>query len=470
MRKTFLFLSIVLIVGLVGMYLWLGSIKNKIFITQGKTVVSLRGVHEHFADKTPVNILLLGYGGGNHDGAYLTDSMMVVHIEPKLSKIVLISIPRDIWIKIPTDETTSGYWKINAGYTIGMDDQSYPNKQAQFKRQDGAGHMAEYLVSQITGFPIEYFIGMDFNGFTRVIDALGGVDITVETAFTDSQYPIDGKETDLCGYQPSAIATLDAQLVRTSPELVYPCRYETLHFDGGREHMDGARALAYVRSRHSPQDGTDFGRAKRQRNLLLAVRQKLLSVAFLPRMFSFMATLGDDFKTDLSPGDAKTLVENATTLKNTYEVKTLSIQDYLVDATSNDGQAILEPAEGLDNWTSIHNVIQDSISASAGQVAAIVRVKNGTAIPGLAGLAVNRLKDKGMRTLEPVDNVEQKVQQTTITVFDKNVNKGDLDALKNEFGIDTLFYSPATQSLYNVLVTVGNDYNLKEGKKILNEP
>ncbi|MDE2025820.1 MAG: LCP family protein, partial [Patescibacteria group bacterium] len=277
-------------------------------------------------NKTAINIALLGYGGGNHDGAYLTDSIMVVHIDPKTQKVFLISIPRDIWVKIPTNGTDGNYWKINASYELGLDDADYPNKQTQFKGTDGGGHLAEYMVSQITGLPINYFVGMDFSGFKHTIDTLGGVDITVETAFTDSQYPIDGKETDLCGHDPSEIPQLDQQAASTSPELVYPCRYENLHFNAGKQHMDGETALSYVRSRHSLQDGTDFGRAKRQRNLLVAVKQKIFSAGFIPQIIPFISSLGDDFRTDLALDDVKTFLANANVL-NTYQVQTLALTD-----------------------------------------------------------------------------------------------------------------------------------------------
>ena len=452
-----------------GFYLWFHGITKKIFIPHGQTAVQINSIQEHLATKTPITIVLLGYGGGTHDGAYLTDSMLAIHIDPKQQKITLISVPRDLWVKIPTDGPTSSYWKINAAYEIGLDDVSYPNKQSQFKGQDGGGHLAEYMVSEVVGFPVDYFVGMDFSGFKHTIDTLSGVDITVETAFTDTQYPIDGKEADLCGHQPSEIPLLDAQAASTSPELVYPCRYENLHFDSGLQHMDGERALSYVRSRHSLQDGTDFGRAKRQRNLLIAVKQKILSPTFIPQIIPFITSLGDDFKTDLSSGDIETLLSNVASL-NKYTIDTLSIQDYLADANSNDGQAILQPKDGLDNWTSIHTYITDTISGKPQQTSALVRVENGTSIPGLAGLAVNRLKNENIKTLDPKNYDSQTYQQTTITVYDKNISQADLDTIKKEFGTNILTYDSSKQSEYNVLVIVGNDYNEKEGKKILNEP
>src|SRR5579859_2099807 len=343
---------------------WIHGITKKIFIPQTKSVVAnINSIQQSINDKTPINILLLGYGGGNHDGAYLTDSIMVVHIDPKVKKVFLISVPRDMWVKIPTNGTEGSYWKINAAYELGLDDNNYPNKQQQFTGQDGGGHLAEYMLSQVTGFPIQYFVGMDFTGFKHTIDTLGGVNLTVEKTFNDYEYPIDGKETDLCGHQPSEIPALDAQATQSAVETIYPCRYEHLHFNAGYQHMDGEQALSYVRSRHSLEDGTDFGRAKRQRNLLVAVKQEIFSLDFISKVLPFMTSLGDDLRTDLTLDDVKTFLSNAQVL-NKYSVETLALTDknYLTNAFSSDGQAILIPQAGQDNYVAIHNWITDTVN------------------------------------------------------------------------------------------------------------
>lgn len=475
MRKVAIYITIIVFIlcALLAIsYIWIHGVTKKIFILPTKTITTpVNSLQKNFDNNSPINILLLGYGGGTHDGAYLTDSMMVVHIDPKTQKVFLISIPRDIWIKIPTNGTDGNYWKINAAYELGLDDTSYPNKQEQFKGADGGGRLAEYIVSQVTGFPITYFVGMDFSGFKHTIDTLGGVDINVETAFTDPEYPIDGKEADLCGHQPSEIPTLDAQATQSAVETVYPCRYENLHFDAGLQHMDGEKALSYVRSRHSLQDGTDFGRAKRQRNLLVAVKAKIISPGFIPKIIPFISSLGDDLRTDLSMEDVTTLLDHSSTL-NKYQITTLALtdQNFLTDTFSDDGQSVLEPKDGLDNWTPVHTYLSGILNGNPQPIPAVVQVENGSTIPGLAGLAVNRLKNDNLQVLDPI-NSQARNEQTSITVFDRNVAAGDLDTLKNEFGITTITYvKPTGQAKYNVLVIVGADYNAKEGKKVLNEP
>lgn len=468
MKKVFIVLIIFLLTAAGASYFWLNRITNKIFIPNVKTnTASTNTIQQSFDDKKPINIVLLGYGGGNHDGAYLTDSIIAVHIDPKTQKVFLISIPRDTWVKIPTNGTEGGYAKINAAYQIGLDDEGYPDKQDQFKGPAGGARMAEYAVSQVTGFPVSYFVGVDFSGFTRTIDTLGGVDIVVEKTFDDYQYPIEGKETESCGLAETDIATFSAQLASPSATITeldaFPCRFEHLHFDNGQQHMDGTTALKYVRSRHSLQDGTDFGRAQRQRNLLVAVKQKVFSAGFIPQVIPFMTSLGDDLRTDLALDDVRVFLQNISTLNN-YQIVSLSItdQDYLQDAVSSDGQSILVSKDGTDNWTSVHNWLKDEFTGKQRPVSAIVLVENGTRVAGLALQATGRLRDVNIQVLDPVNAVNRDNQITTITVYDKDIEQTDVDKLKKEFGVTSVTFATPTQVDYNVLVTVGNDYGKKQ--------
>jgi len=375
MKKIFIGLGILIVIVSAACYLWIHSVTNKIFIPHTKVASSapLNSIQQSLVDKTPINILLLGYGGGNHDGTYLTDSMIAVHIDPKTQKVFLISIPRDIWVKIPTDGNDGSYSKINAAYSDGLDDTDYPNKLPQFTGADGGGRLAEYIVQQVTGVPMEYFIGMDFSGFTHTIDTLGGVDIDVQIAFDDYQYPIEGMEDATCGLSDDQIASFSAALASPSATIsdqdAFPCRYEHLHFDAGEQHMDGTTALKYVRSRHSLQDGTDFGRAQRQRNLIVAVKKKIFAPSFIPQIIPFISSLGDDMKTDLSPDDVKTVVQNIQIL-NKYQIVSLALtdQNYLEDAVSDDGQDILESKDGVDNWKSVHNWLKNEFNGSPTKV------------------------------------------------------------------------------------------------------
>ncbi len=222
-KIVFCILGLVIIFGLFTFFK-LRDASNKIFLGSSSSVAASGLLASDFQNKTPFNIVLLGYGGGNHDGAYLTDSIIVVHIDPSNKIVTLISVPRDIWVKIPTNGVTGDFWKINAAYELGLDDNDYPNKQSLFLGPSGGGNMAKYVIGQVTGLPIDRFVALDFSGFKNTIDTLGGVDINVQTAFTDTEYPIDGKENDLCGHSPSDLPMLEAEATQSAVESVFPCR------------------------------------------------------------------------------------------------------------------------------------------------------------------------------------------------------------------------------------------------------
>ena len=198
------------------------------------------------------NFLLLGVSGGDREGKDLTDTIIFASLDIRTGDTVLISIPRDLWIP-------SLRAKINTAYHYGEE------------RQPGIGGflLAKSSLTEAIGQPVDFVVLIDFSGFAKAIDVIGGLDIQVDTSFIDSKFPIPGKETDPCE----------------------PCRYETISFTKGLQHMDGATALKFVRSRQAEGDEcTDFARSKRQENLISAFKQKILSsptkIFQLKRIFS----------------------------------------------------------------------------------------------------------------------------------------------------------------------------------------
>src|SRR3990170_5959163 len=127
------------------------------------------------------NVLVLGKGGEGHAGANLTDTIIFTSFSHQDTGLTLISVPRDIWVP----EIRA---KLNAAYFWG--------KQ---KEEWGGLTLTKSLVEDILGQPIHYAVVLDFNGFKKVIDVLGGIEVEVERAFVDEKYPIEGKENDECG-------------------------------------------------------------------------------------------------------------------------------------------------------------------------------------------------------------------------------------------------------------------------------
>jgi LCP family protein required for cell wall assembly len=271
-----------------------------------------------------VNLLVLGYGGGGHAGAYLTDSMMVISLIPNSGSTTLLSVPRDSWVEVPL--ASGQYGKINSAYEWGL-----ANGYAGFPPgKQSAGAVAAQAVSDITGLDVPYWLTMDFQGFRKLVDALGGVTIAVPTAFT-AQYP---RNDD---------SSIDAS-------------WETIHFNTGAQHMDGERAIEYARARYvldPPSEGTDFARSVRQQLLLRAILARARQVSAWSRLAGAAAALRGALTTNLSLLDLARFVQKMD-FHHAHHIG-LSTQNVLVNGTSVDGQAILLPASG--DWGTVRQYV-----------------------------------------------------------------------------------------------------------------
>jgi len=306
--------------------------------------------------KNIYNILLLGYGGGMHQGAYLTDTMIVAHVDLEKKKAVLISIPRDIWVKVPT-RSDSFYSKINAVYQMGLFPEDYPDLDRKYISSENPSGLVKKVVGDVTGLKIDYYVAVDFQGFVNAIGTLGGVDINVTNSFTDPEYPIEGKEDDLCGKKEEDLPELD-KIATESAVLAFPCRYETVTFTKGLTQMDGETALKFARSRHSLEDGGDFRRAQRQQQVIDAVKNKVLSINFIPKIVPFIDELGDHITTDVKAD--RFILEGPNASK--YSIATYVISDeFMTQTRSENGQYIIVPRTGIDDWDEIHTVISNRL-------------------------------------------------------------------------------------------------------------
>lgn len=308
----------------------------------------------------PYSILLLGYGGGTHDGGLLTDSIMLAQIRPHDEEVRLISIPRDLWTPIPISEEENESRKINEAYAVGSDDKKYPDKKVEFTGEAGGGEMAKYVVEQVTGIKPDYFAAIDFDGFTKIIDSLGGIEVKVTQTFDDPYYPIEELKNDTCGKSEEEMVALEATMSGDKLEQQYTCRYENLHFDKGVQHMDGTTALKYARSRHSTVGGGDFNRAERQKLVIAAIRDKIINIGFIPKIMPTIQTLTRHITTDI---DFATMSELITKIPEVADYKIVSIaltdDNILQNARASTGQAILSPKKGETDFSEVQEFIEN---------------------------------------------------------------------------------------------------------------
>lgn len=420
--------------------------------TSASTSVDKQGSEE----KHVFNILLLGYAGPTLQGGYLTDSMILLHANIKDNIVMLISIPRDLWVKIPVAEGELVSKKINTAYSVGLSDKSYPNKSSRFMGESGGGNMVKYVVGRALGMDIDYYVALDFKAFVDVVDAIGGVEVRVDKTVDDREYPREGYEDDTCGRSEEELVDLDQKLATISALQYFPCRYEHLIIPAGMQQLDGVTALKFVRSRHGVYDGSDFGRADRQQKLLIAVKDKVLSLSFIPKIPGLLDSLSDKIRTDI-PYDFFTKLLTERIKFDDYQIRhlVLSDQNFLQSDFSTDRQYILRP-EGND-WSDLQDWIDTLITVKRSQYPQIF-VKNAAGIEGLASTAAERLSARGLG-VEEVSNASISGQLTTDIV----VKQGSVDGLilfqiEEEFNTQVKSVSPKPSDTSVMEINLGSDY------------
>lgn len=306
-----------------------------------------------------INILLLGIGGANHEGGQLTDTIMVASIKPSTKTMGLLSIPRDLVAPI----NGLGWNKINLAHAVG--------KIANPETKDAGPKLAEETIANVTGLTINYYIKADFAGFTKIIDALGGVRVYVPTAFTDYQYPDSNY-----GYEPVSFST-------------------------GWQDFDGSRALKYARSRHGTAgEGSDFARARRQQDILQALQGRITALSTLlnpSKIINLADIVGANIATDMEIWESLKLFELAKDVntKNINHVVLSNNENGLLAAElGEDGAYLLRPRLGSDDFSEIKmaaaNMLGENATGAAEKKQELpvkktkLAIQNGTNYPGLA--------------------------------------------------------------------------------------
>ncbi|HEX6537576.1 MAG TPA: LCP family protein [Candidatus Dormibacteraeota bacterium] len=224
--------------------------------------------------KQPFTLLLLGSDNdAKYGGQLLTQSMILCRVDPVTKQVVMLSIPRDLYVPL----STGGNNKIDYAYSYGQASAAVATVENDFQVH------------------VDHYAWIGLLGLVNLIDKVGGIDVVATNPVLDDFYP-----QDLTGNNPYA--------------------YERVAVLPGAQHLTGMQALEYVRSRHG-DIRSDFGRSQRQQQVLLALRAKakLLGLADLPSIADAMA---NDFNTDMSLSDVAALLPIASNvqLANVHQV------------------------------------------------------------------------------------------------------------------------------------------------------
>ena len=375
-RKTWKIILISIVVVLLGIGIWLGtsaySAMKKITALSGDSlfnVFSKSSQEIKGQSEGRTNILLLGMGGANHPGGTLSDTVMVVSIDWQTKKMAMISLPRDLWVKVPGN----GYSKLNGAYSHG---------EQNSKTTGGGGEVSSKVVSEVLGIPVHYFVRIDFDGFKKIVDTLGGVDIVNDKDLYDSEYPA----ADMIGYDPFKLSA-------------------------GNHHLNGDVALKYARCRHG-NCGDDFGRSRRQQQVIKAIKEKAMTLDVLAnpkKLTDLMGVIGDHIRTNLSAGEIKTLAgaqKDLDTQNTISQVFDTAADGPLTSTTDSRGYVIL-PKKGIGNYADLQeiakNIFTKSPTATGSAVQGATTTKNNYKIEvlnasnksGVATTISNDLKKQG---------------------------------------------------------------------------
>ncbi|MFC2036561.1 LCP family protein [Chloroflexota bacterium] len=365
-----------------------------------------------------VNLLLIGVDSARNLNAQNTDVIIIVSVNKDTKQVSMLSIPRDLWVYIPT----YGWTRINQAHKYGYR-HDYPGQ--------GTGLLSRTIEMNF-GIPIHHWARVDFQGFTRVVDALGGVEMTVAC-------PVNLR-----------------YMAPTSPD------QEEMPLEPGVYHMDGALALRYVRTR---RHGSDFDRARRQQQFLRAVWDQTKNQFkdiddLIPKIQGLWSALRDSYETDMDLLDLVPLVPVALEI-NPQRVSSFYIGPReTTDWTTAEGARVLLP-----NYEKIQRIVARLYAPPSGSEdlaaaeAARIQVRNGTYRHQLAKIGADQLRWQGLNIVDTALADRPDYKHTQIVVFNEKPITLELLAQLLNVKPENILFQPDPNQSADLLVILGEDYD-----------
>ncbi len=343
------------------------------------------------------NIVIFGTAeddeGGEHGGANLTDSIMVISLDQKKKNAYTISIPRDLWVEYDQRCEVGDQGKINATYFCASDDGTNEKAGADALRKK---------VGEVLGMDIQYYTHLNFTAVIDAVNAVGGIDVTVESE------------------DPRGI--LDRNFD-------WKCRYECYYVkyaNGEKAHMDGEHALAFARARNASGGyglpNGNFDREKNQQKVIVALRNKAANAGTLANPIAatkLIDSLGANLRTNFVAGEVKTLIGlgQDITDKKIQRISLIDADPAVVTTGDMGGQSIVRPVEGLFDYSAIDLYIDKVINSDdATKEAATITVLNGSERVGAASTMKDTLVAKGF-TVADVGNAATSPEYGKVSIY-----------------------------------------------------
>lgn len=378
-----------------------------------------------------VNVLLMGRGGGNHDGPDLTDTMMIASIDPVDNSIVLLSIPRDLWVSVPGH----GSMKINAVWETGefaAEGRIAPGSTDPKVIESGY-QLVDSIVQGVTGLKINYNVLLDFQAFKEAVDAIGGVTVDVPSELYDPTMAWEN---------------------HNNPVLALP----------GIQHFNGDQALRYARSRETT---SDFARGQRQRSLLVAIKEKAETMDTLTnpvKVSQLINSLGNNVATDMGLSDAEKLYSIISKI-DTNNITSVGLtdknSDFITTGRMGD-QSIDLPIAGLNNYDAIKNFIRTLLpDPYIKKENARILVLNGTSDPNILSSVVSNLTSYGYNIVGTGNTKNDNYAATSIIDLSNSSYPYSLHYLENRLNATVLKNLPenidTTTTQANFVIILGNN-------------
>ncbi len=370
-----------------------------------------------------VNVLIMGIDRRPSESCPCrTDTMMLATLDPKTMTAALLTIPRDLYVPIPG---------------VGEDRINTANLYGDLKKLPGGGPaLAKKTVELNLGRRVHYYVIIDFSGFRKAVDAIGGIDINVPKAIDDPTYPDENY-----GYKP-------------------------LHIPAGKIHMNGELALEYARTRHVDND---FGRMKRQIQVMMAIRDKAMRLDILPQLPGLLRTMWGSVQTDMTPQDVIALAQIAAKIK-TEDIKTASIDDTMTaDYRTSAGAAVLWPdrvkiGRLVDQLIPEQNVTSNQPNDVKSEAARLL-VLNGTKVANLAESTAALLQGQGY-TINGFGNADRFDYEKTVLIDYTGNKRATVTALATLFHVDpnNIRRSTSVSKQEDIRLILGADWNLPTAK------
>ena len=448
-RKTRIVLGVLVALGIIGAAV-LGSFTNN--FVAGMSILNLPGVpvlsqaapssgqtpgaeetpavatlqpivetQEAWDGKSRVNVLIMGLDSRDLEAtAPRTDSMILFTMDPANLTAGMISIPRDLWVKVHGAD----YGKINTAYSIGE----------AYKLPGGGPALAAKTVEDLLGVPIQYYAQLDFEAFIKFIDHIDGVKINIP-----ERIQLDVVGTKLSMWVDPGVVTLPGQW-----------------------------ALAYVRARGTP--GGDFDRAQRQQQVILAIRDRILSFNMMPKLISrsgeIYTDLSSGIRTNLTPDEVIKLGLKALDIPRESIKQAVIDGKYVNFGRSPDGLEILRPipdkirelrdeifygleAGGMNSGQDVQSLLQDE--------QARVSILNASSSAGLAEKTGEYLKGQGLNIIEQSNSGYQVYTRVTLYGSKPYTLRYLVDFLKIS-APGNIVYAYDPNASVDIVVELGDDW------------